>query len=102
MVVTKLDVLSGLPKIKICTGYMLNGSVINHLPFSSSDYEKAVPLYEETQGWSDDISQIKDFKDLPVNAQKYILRIEELTGLKINMLSIGKERMQIINLKNIF
>ena len=102
MVVTKLDVLSGLPKIKICTGYMLNGSVINHLPFSSSDYEKAVPLYEETEGWSGDISQIKDFKDLPVNAQKYILRIEELTGLKINMLSIGKERMQIINLKNIF
>ena len=102
MVVTKLDVLSGLPKIKICTGYMLNGAVINHLPFSSSDYEKAVPLYEEAEGWSGDISQIKDFKDLPVNAQKYILRIEELTGLKINMLSIGKERMQIINLKNIF
>ena len=102
MVVTKLDVLSGLPKIKICTGYMLNGSVINHLPFSSSDYEKVVPLYEEAEGWSGDISQIKDFKDLPVNAQKYILRIEELTGLKINMLSIGKDRMQIINLKNIF
>jgi adenylosuccinate synthase len=102
MVVTKLDVLSGLGKIKICTGYMLDGSVINHLPFSSADYDKAIPVYEEMEGWSGDISDIKSFKDLPVNSQKYVLRIEELTGLHINMLSVGKERMQTINLKNIF
>ncbi len=102
MVVTKLDVLSGLGKINICTGYMLNGSIINHLPFSSADYDKAIPVYEEMEGWSGDISQIKSFKDLPVNSQKYILRIEDLTGLRINMLSVGKERMQTINLKNIF
>ena len=102
MVVTKLDVLSGLGKINICTGYMLNGSIINHLPFSSADYDKAVPVYEEMEGWSGDISSIKSFKDLPVNSQKYILRIEDLTGLRINMLSVGKERMQTINLKNIF
>ncbi len=102
MAVTKLDVLSGLGKINICTGYMLNGSVINHLPFSSADYDKAIPVYEEMEGWSGDISSIKSFKDLPVNSQKYILRIEDLTGLRINMLSVGKERMQTINLKNIF
>jgi Adenylosuccinate synthase len=54
------------------------------------------------EGWSGDISRIKSFKDLPVNSQKYILRIEDLTGLRINMLSVGKERMQTINLKNIF
>ena len=102
MVVTKLDVLSGLGKINICTGYMLNGSIINHLPFSSADYDKAVPVYEEMEGWGGDISSIKSFKDLPVNSQKYILRIEDLTGLRINMLSVGKERMQTINLKNIF
>ena len=102
IIVTKLDVLSGLGKIKICTGYMLKGSVINHLPFSLADYDNAVPIYEEMEGWSGDISGIKSFKDLPVNSQKYILRIEELTGLGINMLSIGKDRMQTINLKNIF
>ena len=102
MVVTKLDVLSGLGKINICTGYMLNGSIINHLPFSSADYDKAIPVYEEMEGWTGDISRIKSFKDLPVNSQKYILRIEDLTGLRINMLSVGKERMQTINLKNIF
>ncbi len=102
MVVTKLDVLSGLGKINICTGYMLNGSIINHLPFSSADYDRAIPVYEEMEGWSGDISGIKSFKDLPVNSQKYILRIEDLTGLRINMLSVGKERMQTINLKNIF
>jgi adenylosuccinate synthase len=101
-VVTKLDVLSGLGKINICTGYILNGSIINHLPFSSADYDKAIPVYEEMEGWSGDISRIKSFKDLPVNSQKYILRIEDLTGLRINMLSVGKERMQTINLKNIF
>ena len=102
MVVTKLDVLSGLGKINICTGYMLNGSIINHLPFSSADYDKVIPVYEEMEGWTGDISRIKSFKDLPVNSQKYILRIEDLTGLRINMLSVGKERMQTINLKNIF
>ncbi|MCL4427450.1 MAG: adenylosuccinate synthase [Deltaproteobacteria bacterium] len=102
IIVTKLDVLSGLGKINICTGYMLNGSIINHLPFSSADYDRAVPVYEEMEGWSGDISDIKSFKDLPVNSQKYILRIEDLTGLHINMLSVGKERMQTINLKNIF
>ena len=101
-VVTKLDVLSGLGKINICTGYMLNGSIINHLPFSSADYDKVIPVYEEMEGWTGDISRIKSFKDLPVNSQKYILRIEDLTGLRINMLSVGKERMQTINLKNIF
>ncbi len=102
MAVTKLDVLSGLGKINICTGYMLKGAVINHLPFSPADYDKAVPVYEEMEGWDGDISNIKSFKDLPVKSQKYILRIEELTGLRINLLSIGKERMQTINLKNIF
>jgi adenylosuccinate synthase len=102
IIVTKLDVLSGLEKINICTGYMLNGSIINHLPFSSSDYDKAVPVYEEMEGWNGDISGIRSFKDLPVNSQKYILRIGALTGLKINMLSVGKERMQTINLENIF
>jgi adenylosuccinate synthase len=81
---------------------MLNGSIINHLPFSSADYDKAIPVYEEMEGWTGDISRIKSFKDLPVNSQKYILRIEDLTGLRINMLSVGKERMQTINLKNIF
>lgn len=102
MVVTKLDVLSGLEKIKVCTGYILNGSVINHLPFSSADYDKAAPVYEEMEGWIGDISGIKSFKDLPVNSQKYILRIEYLTGLRINMVSVGKERMQTIILNNIF
>ncbi|MHB1660528.1 MAG: adenylosuccinate synthase [bacterium] len=101
-VVTKLDVLSGLKKINICTGYMLRGSLINHLPYSSADYDKTTPVYEEIDGWDGNISDIKSFKDLPVNSQKYILKIEALTGLPINILSIGKERMQTIILKNIF
>ncbi len=102
MVVTKLDVLSGIDKLKICTGYLLNGSVIEHLPSSIAEYGKITPIYEEIRGWSEDISNVRSFNDLPVNARKYLSRIEELTELPINIVSIGKERMQIITLKSIF
>ncbi len=102
MAVTKLDVLSGIAKISICTGYMFKGGVTDHLPPSMADYDKITPIYEEVSGWSGEISGIKSFKDLPVNAQKYLLRIEELTGLPLNIVSIGKERTQTITLKGIF
>lgn len=102
MAVTKLDVLSGIGKINICTGYMYKGSVIESLPQSYSEFEKITPVYLEMDGWDGNISDIKSFKDLPVNAQKYTLKIEELTGLPISLLSIGKERMQTITLKKIF
>ncbi|MFW0884109.1 adenylosuccinate synthase [Candidatus Acidulodesulfobacterium sp. H_13] len=102
MVITKLDVLSGLEKINICTGYMLNGSVIDHLPYSVADYKKIIPVYKEMPGWEGEISNIKSFNDLPVNSRKYILKIEELTGLPVNIISVGKERTQTITLKSIF
>ena len=102
MVVTKLDVLSGLKKLKICTGYLLKGSIINHLPYSISDYDRITPIYEECEGWDGNIDNIRLFKDLPVNAQKYLIRLEEHTGLPIYIVSIGRERMQTIMLKNIF
>ncbi len=101
MAVTKLDVLSGLKKINICTGYMLKGSFIDHLPYSHADYSETVPVYQEMSGWEGNISDIKSLKDLPVNSQKYIFKIEELTGLPINIVSIGKERNQTIILKSI-
>lgn len=102
MVVTKLDVLSGIDKINICTGYMLKGSIIEHLPSSVADYSKITPVLEEVAGWNEDISDVKSFNDLPVNARKYLARIEELTDLPLNIVSIGKERMQTITLKSIF
>jgi adenylosuccinate synthase len=102
MVVTKIDVLSGLKKINICTGYMFKGSIINHLPYSISDYDSIVPLYEEVDGWDYEINSIKSYKDLPVNAQKYIERLERITEIPIYLVSLGKERTQTITIKDIF
>ncbi|MCL5674054.1 MAG: adenylosuccinate synthase [Deltaproteobacteria bacterium] len=102
MVVTKLDVLSGLKKINICTGYLFNGSIINHLPYCSDDFKDIKPVYEESEGWDGEISAVKTFKDLPVNAQKYLMKLEQITEIPINIISLGKDRMQTITLKEIF
>ncbi|MHB1645845.1 MAG: adenylosuccinate synthase [Candidatus Acididesulfobacter diazotrophicus] len=102
MVVTKLDVLSGLKKINICTGYLFKGSIINHLPYSSDDFKDITPVYEESEGWDGEISAVKTFKDLPVNAQKYLMKLEQITEIPINIISLGKDRMQTITLKEIF
>ncbi len=102
MVVTKLDVLSGLKKINICTGYLFKGSIINHLPYLSDDFKDITPVYEEAEGWNEEIGTIKQFKDLPVNAQKYLVRLEQITEIPINIFSIGKDRMQTVTLKEIF
>ena len=102
MVVTKLDVLSGLKKINICTGYLFKGSIINHLPYSSDDFKDITPVYEEAEGWDGEISAVKTFKDLPVNAQKYLMKLEQITEIPINIISLGKDRMQTIALKEIF
>ncbi len=102
MIITKLDVLSGLPEISICTGYMFRGSKIHQLPASFSECCEVKPLYEEMPGWEGDISGIRSFKDLPVNSQKYILRLEELTGIPVNIVSLGKERNQTLILNDVF
>lgn len=102
MCVTKLDVLSGLPKIKVCTAYIHKGAKIDHLPPSFNDLKEIAPVYEEFPGWDGNISDIKSFKDLPVNAQKYIITLEKITGIPVNLVSIGKERKQTLVLKSIF
>lgn len=91
-----LDVLSGFEKVKICTGYKLGDKIITEFPASLELIEKCEPVYEELDGWNEDITGATKFEELPVNAQKYIQRIEELTGVKASIISIGPKRTQTI------
>jgi adenylosuccinate synthase len=102
MTLTKLDVLNDLEKIKICVGYRLNGKVIQHVPSNLEMLKRAEPVYEELDGWKTDIRAVKSFKDLPRNAQRYVQRIEALTGVRIVMVSVGSERNETIGIQNPF
>ena len=102
MTLTKLDVLNHLEKIKICVGYRLKDKVIQHVPFNLEVLKRAEPVYEELDGWKTDIRAVRNFKDLPRNAQRYVQRIEELMGVKIVMVSVGSERNETIGIQNPF
>ncbi len=96
-----LDVLSGLDKLKICTGYILDGKEISHVPANIKEYEKCEPVYIEVDGWKEDITGVASFEELPVNAQKYLQKIEELVGVKVKMFSVGPDRKQTILLDEV-
>ena len=99
---TKLDVLGGLDKIRICTAYTYKGETIKEFPASLPVQRGCEPVYEEVNGWEEDISLVKDISDLPPNAQRYIRLIEQLVGVEICMISLGDERRQTMMLKNPF
>ena len=96
MAITKLDILSGLKKIKVCTGYKYKSKVYTDLPCHQTIMHKCRPIYEEFEGWEEDISKVKSFKDLPGMAQGYIRKIESLVKVPVSMISVGPERSQII------
>ena len=100
--ITKLDVLNDLDKIKVCVGYRLKGKVIDHVPSNVEMLGSAEPVYEEWDGWKTEIKEAKRVLDLPVNAQRYLRRIEELIGTKIAMVSVGSERNETLGVKNPF
>ncbi len=90
--VTRMDTLAGFDKVKICTGYMLDGKIIDYYPASLKELSRCVPVFEEFEGWSDDISLCRNYDDLPVSAKKYIEKIEEVTGVKVAMIGVGAQR----------
>lgn len=100
--ITKLDVLNDFDKIKICVGYCLNGKVIQQIPSNLEVLESCEPVYEELDGWGGEIKGVKKISDLPAQAQRYLKRIEELTHVKIAMVSVGSERNETIEIKNPF
>ncbi len=95
-VLTKLDVLSSFKRIRICKEYMIKNKIYQHFPGDSELVSLIVPVYEEVDGWEEDISNIKDYNELPENAKKYINKIEELTDSKITIVSVGPKRSQTI------
>jgi len=99
---TKLDVLSGFDTIKVCTGYTLNGKALETLPAALESFENCQPVYEELPGWKTDITEVKTFEGLPENARSYVMRLQELAGCPIVMVSVGPRRDQTIILKNPF
>ncbi|AIQ61711.1 adenylosuccinate synthase [Paenibacillus borealis] len=89
-----LDVLSGLETVKICTGYKFRGEIITHYPASLKMLAECEAVYEELQGWSEDITAAKTLDDLPANTRKYVERVSELTGIPISIFSVGRNREQ--------
>jgi len=96
LVITKLDVLTGLEKIKICIGYQLDGEIINYVPASLSKLDRCIPIYEEMPGWKEDISLARHMEELPPNARAYLKSIEEITGIPISIISVGPGRQDTI------
>ena len=94
--VTKIDTLAGLEKLKICVGYKFNDKVIDYFPASLDDLAKCEPIYEEFDGWSEEVGKARSYDELPENAKKYLTRIEELTGTKISIVGVGPRRDQTI------
>ncbi len=97
-----LDVLTGFETIQICTSYKMGDKIIKEFPASLDDLAKCEPVYEELQGWTEDLTQIENYEDLPQAAKNYIKRIEELVDVNVDMVSVGPKRTQTIVRKNIF
>lgn len=96
------DVLTGVEELKICVGYKLNGEVIDYMPGTLSTFEKCEPVYITLPGFKEDITNVKSFDELPENAKNYIKKIEEITGVKVAMFSVGPDRLQTIIIEEVF
>ncbi len=95
-VLTKLDVLTGLERIPVCVAYDVDGTRVDEVPVSQSDFHHAKPIYEELEGWSEDITGARTFDDLPAAAQRYVLALEEMSGSRISAIGVGPAREAIV------
>ncbi len=100
--VTKLDVLDGLDAIRVCTAYRYEGKLRNTPPSGADALSKCEPVYEEVPGWTESTLGVRSFDKLPLNAQKYLKKIEELTEARIDLISTGAERDDTIVLRHPF
>jgi adenylosuccinate synthase len=99
---TKLDVLDGFEMLKICTGYRLNGEIIDYLPANAADQQTIEPVYEEMAGWTESTAGARRWADLPAQAIKYIRRIEELIECPVASVSTSPERDDTILVRDPF
>ncbi|MCK5762823.1 MAG: adenylosuccinate synthase [Clostridiales bacterium] len=97
-----LDVLSGFNEVKICTSYKYKSEIITEFPSSLDVLSECEPIYETIEGWQEDITQAKSFEELPINAQKYVRKIEEIINVPVKIISVGPKRSQTIMMGEIF
>jgi adenylosuccinate synthase len=102
LVITKLDVLCGLESLKICIGYDYKGKLIENFPANLKVLSECKPIYETLPGWNENIEGIRDYNDLPEATKHYLKRIEDLAGVKIQIVSVGPGRDETIILNNPF
>ncbi len=96
LVITKLDVLTGIPRLKLCTAYQANGERLHRPPASAEALARCEPVYEELEGWDQDLTAARSPGDLPSSAVRYLHRIAELVGAPLWMVSVGPQRDQYI------
>jgi adenylosuccinate synthase len=100
--ITKLDVLDGLPTVRLCTGYRFDGTTTDILPFGADEVARCEPVYEDFQGWQDSTFGVRDWDALPLNARRYLERLSEVAGVPLDLVSTGPEREQTIVLHHPF
>ena len=101
LAVTKIDTLAGLEKLKVCVGYKFEDKVIDYFPASLEDLAKCEPIFEEFDGWGDEVADARSYDELPENAKKYLKKIEEFTQTRIAYVSVGPKRDQTMKIAEI-
>ncbi len=101
IVITKIDVLTGLETIKVCIGYEIDGKVYDYIPSDQAVVAKAKPIYKEFAGWKEDISKMSTYEELPQACKEYLAFIEEFAGVRISMVSVGPDRVNNIYIHEI-
>jgi adenylosuccinate synthase len=98
---TKLDVLSGLVRVPVCTGYRIDGTVVEQLPMTQTEFHHAEPVYEQLPGWNQDITAATEFAELPANARAYVRHLEELCATPVSAIGVGPGREQTVALRDL-
>jgi len=102
LALTKLDILSGLKTLQICTAYELDGQRVTELPQDAEDLARVTPVYETLPGWDEPLAGARTLEDLPPHARRYVRRVEEVAGVPVVCVSVGADRGETILLQNPF
>jgi len=100
-VLTKLDILTGMPEVPVCVAYEIDGVRHADMPMTQAEFSRAVPVYETFPGWDDDISHARTLADLPANCQAYVRALEEMSGARISVIGVGPGREQSVVLHDL-
>lgn len=102
LVLTKLDVLSAFDRVPVCVAYRLpDGTVVDDMPMTQTDFHHVTPVYEELPGWKEDISTARDLDDLPKNARRYVELLQEAVGMPFSVIGVGPGREQTIQTRDL-